>query len=144
MEIGVAEGKVFAFLDFSEWQASQLVPGASVLTCLPFVASDPSPAVQDFVTRARAMSGGGLVTHVAFTHYNALMALKAAMERSGEASAAAGIAGLEGLTIETATGPLTLGAGGYAAMPMFVAAAESGGPLSIVQKLDQVDPGVSC
>jgi UDP-N-acetylglucosamine:LPS N-acetylglucosamine transferase len=39
---------------------------------------------------------------------------------------------------------LTLGAGGYAAMPMFVAAAESGRPLSIVQKLDQVDPGVSC
>jgi branched-chain amino acid transport system substrate-binding protein/urea transport system substrate-binding protein len=144
VEIGVAEGKVFAFLDFSEWQASQLVPGASVLTCVPFVASDPSPAVQDFVTRARAMSGRGLVTHVAFTHYNALMALKAAMERSGEASAAAGIAGLEGLTIETATGPLTLGAGGYAAMPMFVAAAESGKPLSIVQKLDQVDPGVSC
>jgi urea transport system substrate-binding protein len=144
VEIGVAEGKVFAFLDFSDWQASQLVPGASVLTCLPFVASDSSPAVRDFVTRARTISGGGLVTHLAFTHYNALMALKAAMERSGEASAGAGIADLEELTIETATGPLTLGAGGYAAMPMFMAAAKSGGPLSIVQKLDQVNPGVSC
>ena len=112
VDLGVAEGKIFAHLDFSEWQASQLVPGASIITCVPFVASDPSPAVQDFVSRANAMPGGELVTHVAFTHYNSLMALKTAMERSGEASAAGGLAGLDGLTIETATGPLTLGAGG--------------------------------
>ena len=66
VELGVAEGKIFAYLDFSEWQASQLVPGASIITCVPFVASDPSPAVQGFVSRANAMPGGELVTHVAF------------------------------------------------------------------------------
>ena len=127
VELGIAEGKIFAHLDFSEWQASQLVPGASIVTCVPFVASDPSPAVQDFVARANAMPGGELVTHVAFTHYNSLMALKAAMERSGEASAEAGLAGLDGLTIETATGPLTLYGAGYPTMPLFVATAERGG-----------------
>ena len=63
VELGVAEGKIFAHLDFSEWQASQLVPGASIITCVPFVASDPSPAVQSFVSRANAMPGGELVTH---------------------------------------------------------------------------------
>jgi len=144
VELGVAEGKIFAHLDFSEWQASQLVPGASIITCVPFVASDPSPAVQDFVSRARAMSGAELVTHVAFTHYNSLMALKAAMERSGEASAAGGLAGLDGLTIETATGPLTLDAGGYPTMPLFVATAEGGGQLHVVQKIDQIESGATC
>ena len=144
VELGVAEGKLFAHLDFSEWQASQLVPGASIITCVPFVASDPSPAVQDFVSRAKTMPGGELVTHVAFTHYNALMALKAAMERSGEASAAGGLAGLDGLTIETATGPLTLDAGGYPTMPMFVATAEGGGQLHVVQKIDQIESGATC
>ena len=144
VELGVAEGKIFAHLDFSEWQASQLVPGASIITCVPFVASDPSPAVQDFVSRARAMSGAELVTHVTFTHYNSLMALKAAMERSGEASAAGGLAGLDGLTIETATGPLTLDAGGYPTMPLFVATAEGGGQLHVVQKIDQIESGTTC
>ena len=144
VELGVAEGKTFAHLDFSEWQASQLVPGAAIVTCVPFVASDPSPDVQDFISRASAMPGGELVTHVAFTHYNALMALKAAMERSGEASSAGGIAGLDGLTIETATGPLTFDADGYPTMPMFVATAEGGGPLQVVQKMERVQPGASC
>ena len=144
VELGIAEGKIFAHLDFSEWQASQLVPGASIITCVPFVASDPSPAVQDFVSRARAMPGAELVTHVAFTHYNSLMALKAAMERSGEASAAGGLAGLDGLTIETATGPLTLDAGGYPTMPLFVATAEGGGQLHVVQKIDQIESGAPC
>ena len=90
------------------------------------------------------MPGAELVTHVAFTHYNSLMALKAAMERSGEASAAGGLAGLDGLTIETATGPLTLDAGGYPTMPMFVATAAGGGQLQVVQKIDRIESGATC
>lgn len=144
VDLGIADGKTFAYLDFSEWHASQLVPGASVVTCVPFVASDPSSDVQDFVSRAKMHSGDGLVTHVAFTHYNVLMTLKAAMERSGEASAAGALAGLDGLTIETATGRLTLDAAGYPTMPMFVATAAGGGELQIVEKIDQVGPGSSC
>ena len=144
VELGIAEGKIFAHLDFSEWQASQLVPGASIVTCVPFVASDPSPAVQDFVARANAMPGGELVTHVAFTHYNSLMALKAAMERSGEASAEAALAGLDGLTIETVTGPLILDGAGYPTMPLFVATAEGGGQLQVVQKIDRIESGATC
>jgi branched-chain amino acid transport system substrate-binding protein/urea transport system substrate-binding protein len=144
VDLGVADGKTFAYLDFSEWQASQLVPGASIVTCVPFVASDPNSDVQEFVSRAKSLSGDGLVTHVAFTHYNVLMTLKAAMERSGEASAAGAFAGLDGLAIETATGRLTLDAAGYPTMPMFVATAEGGGELQIVEKIDQIGPGSSC
>ena len=144
VDLGLADGKTFAYLDFSEWQASQLVPGASIVTCVPFVASDPNSDVQDFVSRAKLLSGDGLVTHVAFTHYNVLMALKAAMERSGEASAAGAFAGLDSLAIETATGRLTLDAAGYPTMPMFVATAEGGGELQIAEKIDQIESGSSC
>ena len=142
--LGVAEGKTFAYLDFSEWQTSQLVSGASIVTCVPFVASDPNSDVQDFVARARSLSGDELVTHVAFTHYNVMMALKQAMERSGEASSAGAHAGLEDLVIETATGPLTLDKAGHATLPVFVANAEGGGELSIVEKIDQIAPDSPC
>jgi len=145
VEIGVAEGKTFAYIDFSELQAARLVPGASIITCIPFVSTDPSPGVQDFVSRLNAATGDGPVTHVAFTHYNAINALKAAMEASGEATAAGAIAGFEGgLTIDTATGPITVEAGGYSTMPMFVATAEGGGQLEIVARIDTVASGATC
>jgi len=138
VELGLAEGKTFAYLDFSEWHARQLVAGASAVTCLPFVAGDP--AVQEFVARAQQSSGGDLVTHVAFTHYNSLMALKAAVEKSGEATAAAALEGLKGISIETATGTLTLDGGGYATMPMFVAQATPG-RLEVVERVEAVASG---
>lgn len=146
VELGLAEGKMFPYFDFSELQAAQLVPGASIITCLPFVASDPSAGVQEFVASINAMAGAtGIVTHVAFTHYNAIKALKAAMEKAGEASAAGAIAGFAGgLTIDTATGPLTIEGGGYATMPLFVATASGGGSLEVVQKLDAVASGATC
>ena len=91
------------------------------------------------------MSGGSIVTHVAFTHYNAIMALKAAMERSGDATAAGGIAGFAGgLTIDTATGPLVIEPGGYSTMSLYVATASGGGTMEIVQKLDAVASGSAC
>jgi urea transport system substrate-binding protein len=145
IELGLAEGKTFAYLDFSELQTAQLVPGASIVTCLPFVSTDPSAAVRDFVARINATSGGWMVTHVAFTHYNAIMALKAAMERSGDATAAGGIAGFAGgLTIDTATGPLVIEPGGYSTMSLYVATASGEGTLEIVQKLDAVGSGSAC
>lgn len=144
VEIGVAEGKTFAYVDFSELQAAQLVPGASIVTCLPFVASDPSAAVQEFVARARA-AGAGVVTHVLFTHYNALMGLKAAMEASGEATSQGAIAGYaNGLTIDTATGPLTIEPGGYSTMNMYLATASGGQPLEVVEKIEAVGSGATC
>src|SRR5207253_6927499 len=82
-ELGYGAAFNYYFLDFSEWHAAQLPQGASVWTALPFVASDESPAVKDFVARAKRKSSGDLVTHVAFTHYNAVQAFKAAMEKAG-------------------------------------------------------------
>jgi branched-chain amino acid transport system substrate-binding protein len=144
VELGLAEGKTFAYVDFSEIQLAQLAAGASIVSCVPFVSSDPSPAVQDFVSRIKA-AGASVVTHVAFTHYNAIMGLKAAIERSGDATAAGAIAGFEGgFTLDTATGPVTLEPSGYTTMPMFVVSANGGGTLDIVQKIDSVASSAAC
>lgn len=141
-ELGFGADFAYHFLDFSEWQASQLPEGASVWTALPFVSSDPDPAVQDFVARLRRSSGNDLVTHVAFTHYNAVMALKAAMEKADATTGEAVVEALDGLQIETATGPLTLGPGRYPAMPMMVARATRQG-LEVVSKVN-AEAGTTC
>jgi branched-chain amino acid transport system substrate-binding protein/urea transport system substrate-binding protein len=139
-EIGAAEGITFAYLDFSEWQASQLPDRVEVMTCLPFVASDPDPKVQDFVARARRLSGGDLVTHVALTHYNAILALKAAAEKAGEPTGAAALTAMGGLSFDTVTGNVAIDAGHYATMPMYVARGTSAG-LEVVEKVAAVESG---
>lgn len=145
VELGIAEGKTFAYIDFSELQAARLAPDASIISCIPFVSNDPSDGVQDFVARMRAQHGDGPVTHVAFTHYNSIMALKSAMERSGEATAAGGLAGFEGgFSMEAATGTVTVEPGGYCTMPMYVVTAEGGRGLEIVEKLDSVASASTC
>jgi ABC-type branched-subunit amino acid transport system substrate-binding protein len=140
---GIGDAFKYYFLDFSEWQASQLPVGAEVLTCVPFVASDPDPAVQDFVARARRHSGGELVTHVAFSHYNAIQAFKLGMEKAGSTAGDAVTAALHGAELASATGAITLGASQYATMPLYVARGTRQG-LEVVRKFDAVDPGKNC
>jgi ABC-type branched-subunit amino acid transport system substrate-binding protein len=132
----------YHFLDFSEWQAAELPDGASVWTSLPFVASDDNPAVTDFVARARRHSRGDLVTHVAFTHYNAIQVLKLGMEKAGSTAGDKVMAAMDGLQLSTATGRISI-SGGYAAMPMYVARAVRG-KLDVVRKFDAVAAGVTC
>lgn len=142
-ELGLGPNFNYHFLDFSEWQASQLPEGATAWTAVPFVASDDSPAVRDFVARARRRAGNDLVTHVAFTHYNAIRALKLAMEKAGTTAGDKVMAALDGATLDTATGPLVIGKGRYASMPMFVARATRG-KLEVVKKIDAVATGSTC
>lgn len=141
-EAGVGSSFNYYFLDFSEWQASRLPDEASVWTSVPFVASDDTPAVRDFVSRARRHSGADLVTHVAFTHYNAIRALKLAMEKAGSTAGDKVMTALDGMELDTATGRLAL-SHGYATMPMYVARATRGG-LEVVRRFDSVPSGASC
>lgn len=143
---GLGPSFTYYFLDFSEWQASQLPDDASVWTSVPFVAGDEAPAVREFVARARKHASGtganDLVTHVAFTHYNAVRALKLAMEKAGSTAGDKVMAALDGTALETATGRLTFNRG-YAIMPMFVARATRSG-LQVVRRFDSVPSGASC
>jgi len=142
-DLGVGPQFTYHFLEFSEWQASQLPEGASVWTALPFVASADEPAVRDFVARARRQSRTDLVTHVAFTHYNAIRAFKLAMEKVGTTAGDQVMAALDGLRLETATGAAVFGSHRYASQPMYVA--RSGRrALDVVRKFDVVPPGATC
>jgi len=142
-ELGFGTAFNFYYLDFSEWHAAQLPAGATVWTALPFVASDDNPAVKDFVARARRKSGGDLVTHVAYTHYNAVQALKAGMEKAGSTAGDKVIGALDGMTLNTPTGAITMGKGRYAAMPIYVARGTAN-KLDVVKKLDAQAPGAVC
>jgi urea transport system substrate-binding protein len=139
---GLGSSFNYHFLDFSEWHASQVPENASVWTSVPFVASDENPEVQDFVARARRHSGADLVTHIAFTHYNAIHAFKLAMEKAGSTSGDRVMAALDGMELRGATGLIKFSSG-YASLPMYVARAVRG-RLEVVRKFDAAPPGVTC
>ncbi len=141
--LGVASDFAWHFLEFSEWQASQLPDGVEAWTSVPFVASEDRPGVRDFVARVRRHTGDDLVTHVAFSHHTAVHALARAMEQAGTTVAGPVQAALEGLQLETATGTLTLGSDGYATMPMYVALATRAG-LEVAQRFETAPPGAAC
>ncbi len=141
--IGAAHDFAYHFLEFSEWQASQLPEGVDAWTSVPFVASDDRPGVRDFVARARRHAGEDLVTHVAFSHHAAVHGLARAMEQAGSTAAGPVRAALDGLRLEVATGTLILGADGYATMPMYVARATRDG-LEVAQRFEDVPPEATC
>jgi ABC-type branched-subunit amino acid transport system substrate-binding protein len=124
----------YHYLNFSEWHARQLPLGAEVWTALPFVASAPDAAVQDFVAKVRRTSAAEFVSHVAYSHYCAILALRSAMERVDATSGRAVSDSLNGLAVETPTGRLVLSAGRAPMMPMYVVKATHRG-LEVVQKI---------
>ena len=142
-ELGIASEFDYHFLEFSEWQASQLPEGVEAWTSVPFVAAEDRPGVGEFVARARRHGGDDLVTHVAFSHHTAVRALARAMEEAGTTDADRVRDALDGLRLETATGELTLGPGGYATMPMYVARATRRG-LEVAQRFEAATPGATC
>ena len=141
--LGAASDFAWHFLEFSEWQASQLPDGVEAWTSVPFVASEDRAAVRDFVARARRHAGDDLVTHVAFSHHTAVRVLARAMEQAGTTAAGQVRAALDGLQLEVATGTLTLGSDGYATMPMYAARATRGG-LEVAQRFEVAAPGATC
>ena len=76
------------------------------------------------------------------THYNSLIAIKASIEKAGKADKESMIDALEGLTIGSPTGPLTMGRNHHATMEMFLARTQ-GRDLVTVSALGEIaqDPG---
>ena len=78
------------------------------------------------------------------THYNALRALAAGLERVGRVDREAVVLGLEGLTIDTPTGPLSIDAAHHhVTMAMYLARTEGAG-LALVEPLGQLAPEPGC
>ncbi|MEO1222916.1 MAG: ABC transporter substrate-binding protein [Pseudomonadota bacterium] len=118
---------------------------AAAYGCEPFIETDPSAPAQAFVSGIRQNAGADtVVTSYAMTHYNAMHALKSALERSGEISREAAVAGLAGLEYQTPTGPSQIDADTHhSTLSMFIAHTGSS-TLEIVEPLGAIAPQPGC
>jgi urea transport system substrate-binding protein len=111
---------------------------------LPFVATNSAPASKAFTDRVKAQAGAGTsVSNYVMTHYNALIAMKAALEKVGKVDKEAMIDGLEGLEIKSPTGRMSIGKNHHAAMTLFLAKTK-GRELVTVRTLGEIAPEPGC
>lgn len=136
-----------AFLGFSEAYLGAFGEGngQNMWVTVPLVSGSDEAGVQDFASRIKANADGDVViSHYVMTHYNALNALKAAIEKSGSADREAVIAGLEGLTIASPTGDVSIGAADHhVTLNMYLAKTEGPG-LQVVEALGSLAPEAGC
>jgi branched-chain amino acid transport system substrate-binding protein/urea transport system substrate-binding protein len=118
--------------------------GQNMYAVVPSVATSDDPAVKAFVAKARAAAGADVVvSNYVITHYNALIALKAAAERAGKADKELIVDALAGLVIASPTGSVTIGQDHHATMNMFIAKTQ-GSDLVTVRALGQIAPQPGC
>ncbi len=146
-EFGLLDQLTVAFLGFSETYLGAFGQGKgeSMITGVPFVASDTDPGVVDFVARVRAMHGADVgISHYVFAHYNALMALKLGLEESGELTREAAVDGMEDLIFPVATGHAAIRQDDHhVAMQMYIARTEDG-TLRVAERLGAIAPESGC
>jgi branched-chain amino acid transport system substrate-binding protein/urea transport system substrate-binding protein len=113
-------------------------------TAVPSVATSDDSALKAFVAKARAQGGADvLVSNYVMTHYNTLIALKAAIEKAGKVDKEAIIDALAGLVFASPTGPVTIDRNHYATMNMFIAKTQ-GNDLVTVRALGEIAPQPGC
>ena len=111
---------------------------------LPFAQSLQSGTVRKFVSDIKKMGSEATpVSQYAFTHYVSLHAAKAAFEKSGSIDSEALVAGLEGLSIDSPTGRVTIGKDHHVTLEMFTAKTK-GADLTVVEDLGQIAPKPGC
>jgi urea transport system substrate-binding protein len=145
-ELGLLKDVTVAFLGFAETYLGAFGEGKgqNMWVTVPFAASLDRPGVKDFVAKIRKSAGDAVpISHYAFTHYNSLNAVKAALEKAGNADSEALVGGLEGLTIDAPTGKVTIGKDHHVTMEMFLAKTEGSG-LAVVEDLGQIAPKPGC
>jgi branched-chain amino acid transport system substrate-binding protein/urea transport system substrate-binding protein len=111
---------------------------------VPSVATSKVPALKAFIAKVRAEGGANAtVSNYVMTHYNALIAAKAAIEKAGKVDKEALIDALAGLSIKSPTGPVTIGQDHHATMTMFLAKTR-GRDLVTVRALGEIAPEPGC
>ena len=146
-DFGLLDKLTVGFLGFSEAYlgAFGAGKGQNMWVAVPLVASSDDAGVRDFVGRIRANAGDDVViSHYVMTHYNAMMVLKAGLEKSGKADPEAAIDGMEGLEIASPTGPLSIHADSHhVTLNMYLAKTEGDG-LVTVEALGPQAPEAGC
>ncbi|MGL3207875.1 ABC transporter substrate-binding protein [Bradyrhizobium sp. BR 1433] len=144
-EAGLLKDITVAFLGLSEVDLGIFRgKGQNMVTVVPAVAASEDPAVKAFVAKAHAAAEPGVaVSNYVMTHYNTLIALKAAAEKAGKLDKEAIIDAMAGLAIPSPTGPVALGQDHHAAMNMFIARTQ-GSELVQVRALGEIAPKPGC
>ena len=146
-DFGLLDKLTVGFLGFSEAYLGAFGEGKgqNMWVAVPLVASSDDPGVKDFVGRIRANAGDDVViSHYVMTHYNAMMALKAGLEKSDNIDPESAIDGMESLEIDSPTGPLTIhGDSHHVTLNMYLAKTEGAG-LETVQALGPQAPEAGC
>jgi len=145
-DLGLLKDVTVAFLGFAETYLGAFGEGKgqNMWVTVPFAASMEDAGVVDFVGKIRKSAGDGVpISHYAFTHYNSLNAVKAALEKSGKMDSEGLVDGLAGLTLKGPTGDITIGADHHVTMNMFLAKTEGAG-LKVVNPLGPIAPQPGC
>ncbi len=123
----------------------RLEEGHPIYACVPFVQSDPSPSAKEFVSKVRQSYGAKrVVSTFVMTHHDALMALKAGLEKSGEVSREAVAAGIAGLSYQIPTGESRIGPShNHSSLNMYISKTE-GGSIRIAESLGIIQPNPEC
>jgi urea transport system substrate-binding protein len=142
---GLLKNTTIAFLGLSEADLGIFGgKGQNMFVMVPFVATSDKPLVKAFVAKIKAEAGADVaVSNYVMTHYNALIAMKGAIEKAGKVDKESMIDALEELTIKSPTGPLTMGRNHHAAMDMFLARTQ-GRELVTVSELGTIAPEPGC
>lgn len=146
-DFGLLQSVTVGFLGFSEAYLGAFGEGKGqdMWVAVPLVSGSDDPGVKDFVARVRANAGADVViSHYVMTHYNALKAAKAALEKAGAVGREELVDGLQGLEIESPTGPVKVGAADHhVTLNMFLAKTQGPG-LVTVEALGALAPEAGC
>jgi urea transport system substrate-binding protein len=142
---GLLKDTTVAFLGLSEVDLGVFKgKGQNMFAVVPSVATSDEPSFKAFVAKVRDEAGAdATVSNYLMTHYNALVALKAAIEKAGKVDKEAMIDAMAGLPIRSPTGPVTIGRDHHASMNMFVAKTQ-GRELVPVRALGEITPEPGC
>jgi branched-chain amino acid transport system substrate-binding protein/urea transport system substrate-binding protein len=142
---GLLKDTTVAFLGLSEVDLGIFRgKGQNMYTVMPSVATSDDPSVKAFVARVRAGAGADVaVSNYVMTHYNTLIALKAAIEKAGKVDKEAMVDALAGLVFSSPTGPVTISQDHHATMNMFIAKTWDR-DLVTVRALGEIAPQPGC
>jgi urea transport system substrate-binding protein len=142
---GLLKNTTIAFLGLSEVDLGIFRgKGQNMVAVVPSVATSDDAPVKAFVAKARVEAGPDVaVSNYVVTHYNTLIALKAAIEKAGKVDKEAIIDAMAGLVIPSPTGPVTIDQNHHATMNMFIARTK-GADLVAVRALGEIAPQPGC
>ena len=144
-ERGVFKDTTIAFLGLTEADLKAFDGKVhNIHAAVPFVVASEESKARAFAARARAKAGPDkAISNYVETHYNALFAIKAALEKAGKVDREALIDALEGLTFDSPGGPVTIGKDHHATLEMFLAKTQ-GPQLVQVRELGAIAPKSGC